>query len=1191
MPNWTDEQISAINAVGKGVIVSAAAGSGKTAVLIERTIRLLCDCENKIPVEKLLAVTFTNDAASQLREKLTVALNQKIEENPENQWLLTQQLNLQRARISTINSFCFDIVKNNIDKFDISSGVRILDDVESETILQNSLEAVFEDCYKNNSEMMTYLFNCFCKDNDNILMDYVKKLYNFSLSLPFKEKWFNELLSGYEVGSDYYNKWLKILKEYLIDNFEILFSYVKEAYSIATTLTNYSKTMDVIGSDFAQVDEIKNSDFSNLDDVLSKLNSFKFATFGSKPDDKTLVSTETEKPLVEKIKALRDTYKNEIKDLATSVEYKERYIEQDLAENKKALSHLLFLVQNLEQKVWEEKVERNAIDFSDVEIMSVKLLSKELGDKFVRSDLAKEILSEDRYAIVLIDEFQDVNNLQDTIFKLLSKGDNLDFIGENVFVVGDVKQSIYRFRQANPNIFISNRKLANLATNSEVLEEINLRKNFRSRKNVIDFVNFVFKGIMSEEIGEVEYNSDEQLVLGANYPENPHSTEILLCSPENEYQVIVNRIKQMIKDKVLVFDEGEMRPCRQKDFCILVRSGKKQGKLAINAIKEGGLSPLSEEMTGYLRSPEISLLINILNVIDNPMEEIPLVSVMYCPVFAFSDDDIATIRFLYQKERLYTGIISYKNEGEDLVLREKCGHFLSIIKKLRVFSTSANLETLIRKIYDTTDMISLTCLYNDSEQKRANLRLLIDYANTFDETVSGGVGGFLRYINRVFDIKKDFKQAGIVFESSDAITVKTIHKSKGLEYPFVFMCGLSSEFSGFKLDINNSIQINLDSGIGFKFKNNQTLEKYTTMTYCAVQMKNRNELLSEEMRLLYVALTRAKEKLILTFAPKENAKKKYFELANDIRKSKGVVPAISKKATCFLDWIFMSLLQEEKSNPLKEKYLDFDIGNYLPCDSKIEFISACEDGELLSFEEEITEVKSYKYLQNFELEKKIRDNINFSYEEIDTKLAAKVTVSEISKESEDFSLSFKIADLSKKSALSPTEKGIATHLFMQFANFENAEKDVTKEALRLVGKGHLTKKQSGGVDIFTLENFFASEFYGRMKNSQNVMREKQFLVMIDDLSIENNDILSDYQNTDGMLQGVADCIFEEEDGYVLVDYKTDRVKDISNLIENYSFQLQLYKSAFDTILDKPIKSCYIYSFHLTNGIELHFDEK
>lgn len=1191
MPKWTSEQLSAINTTDRAVIVSAAAGSGKTAVLIERTIRLLCDEKNKVPCEKLLAVTFTNDAASQMREKLSNALNERIELDPTNEWLQQQQMKLQMAKIATINSFCFDLVKNNVDKLDISNGVRILDETESKGLIANALEETMENNYSKNPQMMKRLNELFCNGDDSKLCDIVLQLYQFSRSLPFKDTWFKNVLDNFDEQNGKSGVWGKIISQDIKEAFSLIYNNISECYKIASKLQYFTKTKEIITSDLEIANDIQS--YLKNDDLLklgNNLKDIKWKRFYAKADKNAPDACEIEFSSVEYIKSLREKYKKDIKKITELITYNDIDIKQDLATSKQALEDLLVIINDLESRIWEVKLEKNAIDFSDVEILSIKLLTQETENGFVRSELAQSIVNDNQYKIILIDEFQDVNNLQDIIFKVLSNTDDCSIIGKNMFVVGDVKQSIYRFRQANPNIFIETQKQASKPSNNEIITEIKLKKNFRSRKNVVDFVNFVFKCVMSEKVGQIEYTNDEALQLGANFNTPNMDTEILMVNPEekDEYTITANRIKQLIDEKVSVTSDGITRPCRQSDFCILLRS-RTHLKEYVEALKNAGLKSMTEELSGYLRSREISILISMLTILDNPMNDIAMASVLLSPLFMFTDNDLVDLRMIKDGAKLYSiMLIVIKENNADIYPKElilKCKKAVDIIKTLRFYASGYSLQRLIRKIYDTTDFMSVVSAYKDGKQMRANLRLLLEYANSYDNSIAGGLSGFIRYINVIFKSGGDFKQAGTVTSSSDAVIIKTIHKSKGLEFPFVFLCSSSTEFTVAKRDLSKQMIINLYTGVGFRFKDNKTLASYTTLPYDAVKISNRIEMLSEEMRLLYVALTRAKEKIFITFNDKESIQKRIRQLALDISREGAVLPSLVKEANSMQEWITMALLMYSGSNYLREKYASDLTLLDMPMPSDIKFSHT--DAIYTEKSQKVNNEKS-----NFDIDNNIVDNIkhyiNYSYDDKLAKMEAKLTVSEIAKKDTTLDYFYQIPRLDiDERKLTAAEKGTATHNFMQFADYEKANLSVKDEIDRLVDRGHLSKKQGEAVDMDTVKAFFDGDLYSRLKNSKNVMREKQFEVMISDLDIDIEQLVQ-YNGTDGMLQGIADCIFEENDGHVLIDYKTDNVKTIDELKEHYTNQLLLYKKSFDLILDKPIKSCYIYSFKLGCGIEIDF---
>ncbi len=1204
---WTSDQLKAIETTDKAVIVSAAAGSGKTAVLIERTIRLLIDKDKQIPADKLLAVTFTNDAASQMREKLSIALNKKIEEDPTNEWLQSQQMKLQMAKIATINAFCLDLVKNNIHYFDISSGVRILDETEYSVMQTKALEEIMEKYYNEKPELMTFLNNAFCVGDDRKLSEIVLQLYNFSRSLPFKDSWFKKVLESYDINSEMYMSWEKTAFSSIFSQLEIANSSIIEADKIADSLTCYKGVANLIKEDFALAQELmRDLNSTGWDELSKKLGNISFSRFNGRADKGTSPGA-IEVAKVEYIKNLRNNYKSEISAIQKSFKYSMKQIEEDLIQNKTAMEYLLMLVNDLWDYLWEQKVIKNAIDFADVELMSIQLLAEETENGYRKTQLAKDIQNGDDYRIILIDEFQDVNNLQDIIFKMLSKSEKDEIIGGNMFVVGDIKQSIYRFRQANPNIFIQTRKDAREEENKDIITEIKLRKNFRSRKCVIDFVNFVFEKIMSSELGEVDYDVDEALDLGASYDERQLDTEILIVNSSSDDEedtenvltdeplTVAKRIKNMLKEGHPVFENGVSRPCRQSDFCVLLRS-KTVNKEYIKAFQTVGLQAQCEELTGYLRSREISVLINMLTVIDNPMNDIALATVLMSPIFMFSADEISELRLENKASKLYSIFLGVIAENDDkinkkitlqnIVLENKCKAVVEKIRELRFYASSMTLERLIIKIYDSTDFFSLASTFKDSTQKRANLRLLLEYANSYDKSISGGLTGFIRYINVIFKNGGDLKQAGIISNTADSVAIKTIHKSKGLEYPFVFLCRTATKFTQQKRDLSKEMLINLYSGIGFRFKNNSNLTKYTTLPYDAIRISNEKELLSEEMRLLYVALTRAKEKLFITYIINDTIIKRIDSLALSISKTRGVAPSIVKSAGSMQDWLTMALLTYKNDDFLRKQCVsDCEIPlNETQAD--ISFVTEVQDGENISSEINELAKNAEKIIASKEIISEIKRYINFEYDTSLSKTTSKLSVSEIAKKDTPFEFFYQIPSLKdEKGKLSAAEKGTATHSFMENADFENARIDVEEEINRLVSIGLLSKKEGNAINKPAVQAFFHGDFYDRIRKSRNIMREKQFLVMISELKLDDEAII-EYNNTDAMLQGIADCIFEEEDGYVLVDYKTDNVKSVDELTQHYTLQLKLYKAAFDLILDKPVKSSYIYSFKLQAGIEI-----
>ncbi|MCD7847591.1 MAG: UvrD-helicase domain-containing protein [Oscillospiraceae bacterium] len=1185
MPNWTDEQLEAINAIDEPIIVSAAAGSGKTAVLVERTIRLLCDEEKRIPADKLLAVTFTNDAASQMREKLSDALEKKATEEPDNSWIQKQQSLLKLADICTINSFCFDMVRNRLEETDFQSGVRIMEENESGMLAERALTAVLENAYRDRPEETERLISLFCKENDSTLRAMILKLYDFLRTLPFKDVWADKILTSFKDGT--------ALESVINGRTADAVNLCKNLRTVSLRLRNLAESLeyhksaqDIFIASCDQAESLcdipKNHDWDECREILSDI-SWKGLQSARQSKAEKAKSTAAEDELYESAK---DCY-NRLKEVAAEISgiyfCTVADAEKDAELSADCFSSLMKLTNELWDEVMRLKVEKNAVDFADTELITVRLLAEcDPDGKIHRTKLSEEIRNSGMYSLILIDEFQDVNNLQEVIFKSISDTNNLGEIGSNVFAVGDVKQAIYRFRQANPMIFM-NTRLQGKSPDSPV-REIILSKNFRSRNAVLDFSNYIFSSLMTTDLGEVEYTKEEELVCGAQYEgvDQPCTIIEVDCEGKNsaeteelEYTAIARRIRKMINDGVTVTDGGVRRPCRAGDFCVLSRNNP-DGELAVECFEAEGLKIASTSVSGYLGSREISLLINLLSITVSPMRDIPMSSIMLSPIMGFTDDELARVKLFDKKHRLYRNMLDISEDSSDPVLQAKCSQAVALIKKLRLYSSSMTLTRLIKKIYDITDLISLAASYEDGDKKTANLYLMLEYARSYEESSKDGLNGFLRYIDYISQNGGDFNEAVTVTESQDAVSFKTIHKSKGLEYPFVFICRLSKKFN--KKDLYGRLILNTDAGVGMSFLDYGSLTKRKTIFSEYVESKNLSEMLSEELRLLYVAMTRAKEQLFIVYDIDEKTAERAVGFSYEIAGSK-IPSSLSSRAQCMQDWVTMAMCKHPGFKLLREAlpddaYADTsrvpDISEEMPLE-----VSQLDDAKSI-----ISEVKPDE-----DLKSKILQSFKFRNDPVLTSTEAKVTVSELAS---DDPVNFfpKVPKLKETvTELTAAQKGTLMHRFMQCADYSLAAKDVETEIRRLTDSGIFSEHEAKSLDRESLSKFFGSDIYRRMSKSPNVSRERSFIVKFTDIEA-SYDITSAYGGTDGMMQGIADCIFEEPDGYVIVDYKTDKVQTIEELANRYSMQLSLYKAAFDVLLDKPVKSCYIYSLRLAEGLEI-----
>ena len=1182
MINWTKEQEKAISAFGKPIIVSAAAGSGKTAVLVERTIRLLCDETKNIPADSLLAVTFTNDAASQLREKLEASLESVAEENFDNEWIQKQLSLIKLADICTIDSFCLDLIKNNISSTPFQSGIRIAEGHEADIIAEKALEAVFENAYQERPEEMEKLFSYLCKETDNALKDAVLTLRKFLRTLPFRSIWVNKTLNSLKDGTavtkakDYLISTAKeraVRLNLHIDLMEANVSFINDDSPIkSAVLKNCESAKEVLNCVMC----------SEWDEVIQSCSNIKWSTMRSRKNE---FVTNEEIALFDELKRMNDSMKKELGKISDIYITSYAQMLEDSLVVAEIFEGIAKLADELEAEILNIKVEKNCIDFADAELIAVDLLVKaDENVNLTRTQLCEEIVSTNRYKVIIIDEFQDVNNLQEVIFKSVSNTDDLGVIGNNVFVVGDVKQAIYRFRHANPAIFIETRKQAK--SDKTDVTEILLTNNFRSRKNILDFANYVMRSVMSEEVGELEYTEDEELKYGAGYSGEDAPCEIILVNPDEsegenkvavaEYKAIARRIKQMLNDKVQVTEGDGTRNCKPSDFCVIARNNI--DSTFIECFEGEGLSVASSESTGYLKSREILLLTNLLSVILNPMNDIALAAVMVSPLMGFSDTELATVKILHKRSRLYKNMLQISNEAEN-PLAEKCSDAVSLIKRLRIYASSLTVSRLIKKVYDVTDLISIASVYQDGKQKSANLNLMLEYARNYEESSNDGLAGFMRYLSHVAKTDKGFKQAITVSEYENAVNVKTMHGSKGLEFPFVFLCRLTKKFN--ESDLSERLLLNVNAGVGVTYLDYATLTKHKTALSKYLSTIGVSELRSEELRLLYVALTRAKERLILVLSIGEQEKKRVLKLASEIS-GENVPPYAVKEAICMQDWLCLSLSKHPDFKVFDDDLWD---GYYQTDAEKAPRITVSLP---LGTVEQVDDARE-DVLPNLNLVENIKDTFAFEYDDRLVDKDAKISVSEIVK---DDSLTFfpqvpKLGDTLED--LSAAQKGTVMHRFMQLASYENAEQNVDAELERLVKLNAFTAKEASSINTELIAKFFKTDIYARMKQSKNVMREKRFIVKMSDIILPD-DLQEAYANTDGMLQGIADCIFEESDGYIIVDYKTDRVKDVARLIEMYSMQLGFYKAAFDILLDKPIKSAYIYSLQLAQGVEAQIED-
>lgn len=1180
--NWTPSQKNAIDARKGSILVSAAAGSGKTAVLTERVIQRITDRENPTGIDSLLIVTFTRAAAQEMRERISAAVGSLLKENPGDVNLINQQMLLPGAQISTIDSFCMNLVKENFQLLGISPDFRTADEGELKVIRAAAMEKAIESMYEDGGESFRTLVEVLFKGRDDSnIEEAMGKLYESAMSYPFPESRLNEFAEGFREGeslseSVYGRRLISHLKEnltYAIEISDEILSAIEGDEILTKMLYDASST------DKAQCEYIMA--FLNegkWDEARRALFAFSPVRRGNTP--KAL----KDDPEASRLTDLRKKNTDRIKKLPELMCTSEEEYADDMAFFRPLIESLVCCTKRFMTFFGEMKREKKLADFSDIAHMALSLLVRETEEGFESTELAKEIsLSYDE---ILIDEYQDTNKAQDMLFTSVSRN--------NLFRVGDVKQSIYSFRQAMPEIFLS------LKNSFETYErekdsypaKIILGNNFRSRKGVTDIINFIFSQIMSEESGGMEYGEEDSLVASALYePKGEADTELHIIDTvgldsfsENttiaQAKYAAALINKMLSEGYTVKDGDAERKATYKDFAVLLRAvGGNRGVTYADVFRKAGIPAFTEVSGKFLMSNEIGLALNILRIIDNPKQDIPLLSVMMSPVFGFTPDEISDLKTetktgnfeADRKADLYTSLLRMKEKSE------KVQAFLQKISFWRNLSLCLSIGDFINEIYEDTALLPIFDAVDKSGTKRANLMLLCDYASAYEKSGLSGLTGFLNFIEKLRDKKQDMSGSLGISQQADVVKIMTIHKSKGLEFPVCILSGCAGEFN--MMDLNDSMIISHKDGIGIQRRNPNTFEQYKTLCHTAVRLSMRNDLIAEEMRVLYVALTRAREKLIMLYAD-ENPLKAIGSMMNSINsRSSRINPVVVKGAVSYGKWIITSLLRHEGARSLREE-LGANDDAVLSCESPLKVVLSeyvTEDEAETAFEKRASADKDFLRL----IEE--RAGYRYKYEAL-SRVITKRAASEVDRDfiDRDYFAS-SMPTFMYEGGLTGAMKGIATHTFIQFADYEKAKVSVQDEIDRLYSLGILSEAEAKGINVKAVEAFFESSLAERILRSEKVMREKKFTI-----EVPVGEIYPDEALTAGdemmMIQGIADCAFLENGELVVVDYKTDRLKTEEDFRKKYSSQVLLYKKALEQSTGYRVKETLLYSFNLGKEI-------
>ncbi|MBQ2841836.1 MAG: helicase-exonuclease AddAB subunit AddA [Clostridia bacterium] len=1163
---WTADQQKAIDARKGTLLVSAAAGSGKTAVLVERVIQRICDSENPCGVENLLIVTFTNAAASQMKDKIFAAIGKKIALNPSDKRLRRQQLMLPFANICTIDSFCIGLVRENFHALGIAPDFALLDEGKLGLLRNQAVSAVAEALYKESSESFVNLCELISdKKDDKKLIDAILKLYDLSQAYPFPEKWLNSLAEEFDNPRPLKeSSWGRIILSYVQQSLDSCVSDAEHCISLLADEPELeAKYRPAFEDDRALFENMLESlRDDSWDDFSLKAADASFARMAAAPKGYT-------GELKDICKGIRDAYKKRFASIAGCVGISENEHKDDVEKLSPVIAELVNAVTEYGKEFRRLKREENGADFSDTLHMALELLVEPTENGYAKTPLAYSL--SENYAEILVDEYQDVNKAQDLIFSALSKEES------NLFMVGDVKQSIYRFRQAMPEIFLSRRDGMEEYENGNYPAKVTLGKNFRSRKGVTDIVNFIFSSLMSRDAGGLDYDKNEFLEAAASYPESGGAdTELCLIETEDSYPAQAKYIAEYIEKAIaegMAFTEGDtQRMARYGDFCILLRSVKGCAKAFVDELTARGIPVSCEAGESFISSPEIMFMTSLLKVIDNPVDDIPLTAVLMSPVFGFTADDLSFMRAAQKKGPVYQCVVSAAENGN-----EKAASFLKRTADMRRIASTVSATELIRRLISETGYGAIVSTMKDSEKRRANLNSFIDLASRYESTGKKGVAGFVRYIDSISKGGIKISSGSSDSESGDSVKIMTIHKSKGLEFPVCFLAACEKKYN--ELSTREDLLIAPESGIGIK--NSAGFAKFDTLPRIAAKLEITKAEHSEELRVLYVALTRPKEKLII-LASAPDWSKELSKIAAGIRDEKLIDPftviGFSNYAKCILS----ALIRHPDAHVLRNAAgVPSSIAFECKASLAVKIIQDCFE-EQNKAEEHICEKADSKIVSE------IKERLAYVYPYASLEgVVAKRIASKLDSEGigGEFFASRRPAFVGKDK-LTPAQRGTATHRFMQYADYSLAGESVEKEIERLVQNGMLTEIEADVVDKKAISQFFSGSLARRILNAEKVYKEYAFTVALPLCEMNPGIPENEARGETVVIEGVADCAFVENGELVVVDFKTDRASDESVLVEHYREQLSVYRRCLSEVIGLPVKETVIYSFSLGKTIEI-----
>ena len=1259
--SWTTEQQQVIDLRNRNILVSAAAGSGKTAVLVERIVKIITDKNHPVDIDHLLIVTFTNAAAAEMRERIGNAIEKALDEQPGDEHLLRQLTLIHNAQITTIDSFCLYVVRNHFHEIDLEPNFRIGDEGELKLLREDVLGRVLEQNYEEPSEAFSDFVEGYASGRtDAALNEMILQLYEFSRSYPWPEKWLDSFVGAYRIGTREEldrAEWLALLTENICFVLKDCEQLLKQALAITQQDDGPDMYEKAVQSDLEKYEGLSRlTSFCELSEALSDIKYDRLASsrgFEGDPDK------------LELVKSLREQAKDVVKKLCRQYFFcsPEMMIEQ-LDRTEPMLEEVVRLTKQFADEFAAAKRRKNLVDFHDVEHFALQILVDEETEK------AKKTAEEfrDTFEEIMIDEYQDSNEVQETLLRSISREER----GENnIFMVGDVKQSIYRFRLARPELFM--KKYDSYSLEESTTQRIDLHKNFRSREEVLTCTNDIFYKIMARSLGNVEYDAEAALYPGASYPVSADFIpEILLADSNDELledteltdkktleaKIVAEEIKHLMKTQPVTDKAaGTLRAAHYSDIVILLRSLSGWADSLVEVLNENGIPAHTVSSTGYFSTVEVQTVLSMLRLLDNPRQDIPMAAVLRSPMAGLTDEELAVLRLedgsvpfheavLELAEGLYEegGQIEISNSEEDqkqgryadektenhieITAHRKLLKFYKKYKQLRQLVPDTPIHELIEIILRETGYGHYVAAMPAGNRRTANLNMLLEKAAAYEKTSYKGLFHFVRYIDELQKYDVDFGEADMVGENEDVVRIMSIHKSKGLEFPIVIVSGMGKNFN--KQDTRSKMVLHPELGIGLDYMDGKLRIKSPTIAKKAIAKQIDLENLGEELRVLYVALTRAKEKLILTGTLKDAAEKLEFyrQQAELSKAAEKPLPYLTREgASGYLDWILPAVLSYGDKYPIRiveaaELVLD-EVENQLEQNEnlteRIEEIEAADTqlvGQLKQrfsqrYPYQVDILRKNKYSVSELKHRAMRERFEAEQEE---------TVPAFLEEPVTPTIPLFIQreeSVEQETANRGALRGTAVHRVMECYDFAS-EKSVHEQMEAMEKEEKITADMRALVREQIVADFVSSETGRRMALAQRggaLYREKPFVMGFTEEELENygfgvgsntDSCENIYEKTDSdqekeeqkkvrheedltLIQGIIDVFWIEKDGIVLLDYKTDRVQQAKELIDRYETQLKLYADALERVFAArklKVKEILIYSFSLEQLITL-----